>query len=43
MILQFINEDVWNPNVGCWDGHLFDFVKVFWVPHQELIRPGLEC
>lgn len=43
MLLQLIDEDVRNPNVGRRYRHLFDFVKVFWVPHQELVGPRLGC
>lgn len=43
MLLQLIDEDVRNPNVGRRYRHLFDRVKVFWVPHQELVGPRLGC
>lgn len=39
LILQLVDEDVWNPNVGCGYGNLLDLVEIFGVPHQELICP----
>lgn len=39
VILQLVDEDVWNPNVGCGYGNLLDLVEIFGVPHQELICP----
>ena len=41
--LQLIDEDVRDPYVGGRHGHLFDLIKVLWVPHQELISPFLTC
>lgn len=40
--LQLIDEDVRHPHVRRRYRNLFDFVKVFWVPDQEFIRPRLK-
>lgn len=38
---QFIDKNIWNPDVGSGNGYLFNIIKFFWIPHKELIYPLL--
>lgn len=40
--LQFVDQDIWDPDGFGGDGHLGDVVKVLWIPFQEFVDPVLQ-